>query len=377
MARVAKKRWDIFNTKFILQEKRFVWLDYDKGISIILVAYGHSYFTLTDHGVNTAAFPWINYIGTFLWGFRMPLFFIVSGTLISGSLRKRGLGPYIINRTNNILYPLLIWGSVGIVLSFAKSRDVHEVLQTFGKLLISPRELGPLWYLNALFFIGVIYAFLKSKVKVTPYLQLGIGAVFFFIAGYITVNNINMGMLTDVLEYYFFFALGDNISKLFFDPEYVNRFTSWKIFFPLFAAFLVVQYICCQYNLNGGQDGINFVQHKMPWLYMIESLIGCAVSISFSFLLQKHRWFKFLRIVGYHSLFVYVMQIITMNITREILVHAFKITYVPALFLLVWFLGMFIPILIYNICLKINAWWLFTFKKPTQHYEFVQQAELQ
>ncbi len=33
--------------------------------------------------------------------------------------------------------------------------------------------------------------------------------------------------------------------------------------------------------------------------------------------------------------------------------------------------------LVYNICLKINVWWLFTFKKPTQHYDFVQQAELQ
>lgn len=377
MSKATKKNWDIFNSKFILQEKRFIWLDYDKGISIILVAYGHSYFTLTDHGVNTAAFPLINYIGTFLWGFRMPLFFIVSGTLLSNSLRKRGLGAYLINRSNNILYPLLIWGTVGIALSFVKSRDVHEAVQTFVKLFISPRELGPLWYLNALFFIGAIYSLLKAKAKINSYLQLAIGAVFFIIAGYITVNNINMGMLTDVLEYYFFFALGDNISKLFFDPEYVKRLTSWKIFFPLFAVFLLVQYLCCQYNLNGGDDGINFVQHKMPWLYMIESLIGCAVSISFSFLLQKYRWFKFLRIVGYHSLFIYVMQIITMNAVRAILVNALHITYVPALFMAVWFLGVFIPILVYNICLKINAWWLFTFKKPRQHYEFVQQAELQ
>jgi fucose 4-O-acetylase-like acetyltransferase len=376
MAIFKTKKWDIFNTNFILQEKRFVWLDYDKGISIILVAYGHSYFTLLDHNVNMNAYPIINYIGTFLWGFRMPLFFIVSGTLISRSLEKRGLLAYLVNRSNNILYPLLIWGTVGISISLIGSRDIDTALHNFLNLIIAPRQLGPLWYLNALFFIGIIYSILKSKLKVSPYIQLIIGAILFSLAGYFEINNINTGMITDVCEFYIFFALGDTISKFFFNDYYVKRFTSWKIFVPLAVLFVIFQYICAGYNLHGGIDGINFVQHKLPWLYLVEALIGCAVSISFSFLLQKYRWFSFLRVVGYHSLFIYCMQIITMNVIRVGL-GMLKVTNVPLLFLLVWGLGVLIPIFIYNICLKINVWWLFTFKKPMQHYDFVQQAELQ
>jgi fucose 4-O-acetylase-like acetyltransferase len=377
MAKAKTKKWNILNTDFILQEKRFVWLDYDKGISIILVAYGHAFFMLEDHGVNMATFPVINYIGTFLWGFRMPLFFIVSGTLISRSLEKRGLGAYLINRTNNILYPLLVWGCAEIALSFAGSRDVHAATQNLLNLIIEPRQMGHLWYLNALFFIGIIYSVLKWNLKAKPIVQLILGVVLFTVAGYTQINNINIGMAADVCEFYFFFALGDLISKMFFNEVYVKKFTSWKIFFPLAVMFIIVQYICAGYNLHGGIDGINYVQHQLPWLYMLEALIGCAVSISFSFLLQKYRWFSFFRVVGYHSLFIYCMQIITMNFIRIGLTSILKINYIPALFLLTWALGVIIPMLIYNICLKINAWWLFTFKKPTQHYDFVQQAELQ
>jgi fucose 4-O-acetylase-like acetyltransferase len=377
MAKTAIKKWDIFNTSFILQEKRFVWLDYDKGISIILVGLGHSYFVLADHGFDMSTYPAINYISTFLWGFRMPLFFIISGTLVSRSLAKRGLLTYLVNRSNNILYPLVIWGSLQIALSFANAKDINAAVKNFINLFIDPRQMGPLWYLNALFFIGIIYSVLKARLKLSPLAQLIVGTVLFAVAGYIQLNNINAGMLTDVLEFYFFFALGDVMAKLFFDEQYVKRFTSWAIFLPLFILFLVVQYLCALYNLNGGADGINFVQHKLPWLYMFEALIGCAMSISLSFLLQKHRWLSFLRVVGYHSLFIYVMQIIVMNFARIALTGVLKIEYIPAVFLSVWLIGIVVPMVIYNICLKINMWWLFTFKKPHQHYDFVQQAELQ
>src|ERR1700712_1214960 len=105
---------DPFNSRFILKEKRWLWIDYDKGISIILVGFGHALASLDGHVTDLSAYPFFTYIGTFLYGFRMPLFFIVSGLLVARSLNKKGLNNYIGDRTNNILYPLAIWGFIEI-----------------------------------------------------------------------------------------------------------------------------------------------------------------------------------------------------------------------------------------------------------------------
>ncbi|WP_121809557.1 acyltransferase family protein [Mucilaginibacter kameinonensis] len=92
---------DPFNTRFIQNQKRWSWIDYDKGISIILVAYGHCYEILKDHGLALDEYPVLNYIGVFLYGFRMPLFFIISG-LLKRSANKHQHGNYLNNRKSSV-----------------------------------------------------------------------------------------------------------------------------------------------------------------------------------------------------------------------------------------------------------------------------------
>ncbi|HTE00557.1 MAG TPA: acyltransferase [Mucilaginibacter sp.] len=368
---------DPFNSRFILKEKRWLWIDYDKGISIILVGYGHCYSTLLGHSIDLANYPFFNYIGVFLYGFRMPLFFIVSGLLVARSLNKKGLNSYIGDRTNNILYPLLIWGFLEITLQILAARFTHFTNHDditpmkYLSLLIDPRQTGHFWYLNALFCIGVIYSVLRTKLKLKPLTQLAIGFGLFCVSAYLHVNTINAGFLTDVFEYYIFFALGDVITNVMLDEKNIKKFSSWKVFFPLLALFVTIQYFFTQINLRPSADGISFVEHKMPFFFLIEALVGCATSISFSFLLQKYKVFTFLRVVGFHSLFIYCMQIIVMTLTRILLMSVFKITYVPVLILLILSSGIILPIFFYNFCLRYNLWWLYTFKKPERQVEYL------
>src|ERR1700743_2071236 len=158
---------DPFNSRFILKEKRWLWIDYDKGISIMLVGYGHCMDALSGHAMDLQSYHGFTYFGTFFYGFRMPLFFIISGLLVGRSLNKKGLGNYIGDRTNNILYPLLIWGFIEITMQRLAARFTgftHNATvspSTYLKLIVDPRETGHFWYLNALFCIGVIYASIK------------------------------------------------------------------------------------------------------------------------------------------------------------------------------------------------------------------------
>jgi fucose 4-O-acetylase-like acetyltransferase len=372
---------DPFNSKFILKEKRWLWIDYDKGISIMLVGYGHCLDALDGH-IDLSGYPFFSYIGTFLYGFRMPLFFIVSGLLVGKSLNKKGLNGYISDRTNNILFPLLVWGFIQISMqiiaatytNFTSNNTVGP--STYFTLLLDPRQAGHFWYLNALFCIGVVYAFIKSTFKLKPALHVVLGFIFFCASAYIHVNNINAGFLTDVLEYYFFFASGDLISHMMLDESNIKRFSSWKIFFPMLAVFLVTQYFATKVNQQPSPYGNDMLENKMPFFYLFQALVGCTISINFSFLLQKYKLFTWIRIVGFHSLFVYCMQVIVMTLARIFFQSFLHITYVPVLIMLIWSSGIVLPIFFYNICLRYNLWWLYTYKKPVKQVEYLQRTNI-
>ncbi|MDB5004479.1 MAG: acyltransferase [Mucilaginibacter sp.] len=357
-----------FNTQSILKQKRWVWIDTDKGISILLVGFGHCLNVLQNHGLPLDNYPIINYISVFLYGFRMPLFFIISGIFISSSLKRKGLDGYVSYRSDTILYPLFVWGFIEISFQLLTNRFTHNGITAMNylNLFFDARKTGHFWYLNTLFYIGVIYAFFKAKLKVKPLQHLLLGILLYIVSAYIHLNDLWAGSLTDICEYYIFFSIGDLISNTALDEKNVARFSSFKLFFPLLAVFLFLQYRFAQYNLHGGSEGILFVEHKMPAFFLLEALVGCTISINFSFLLQKYNALNFLRVIGFHSLYIYCMQIIVMTIARVILVNVLKITYVPVLILVIWTGGIFIPIVFYNFCLRHNLWWFFTYKKPKQ-----------
>ena len=227
---------NLFNSKYILSNKRHGWIDYDRGISIILVTYRHCYESMEKSGLDLKSYPWLEYINVFFFGFRMPLFFIASGMFISGSMSKRGIGSYIQNRVQSILYPMLVWGVIQISLQLLFSNytnsknDINYYYYVY--LITDPRVTGQFWYLNALFFVGVIYAILKVKLRFTVWYQLFLGIFFYVLCGYINSQSINLGAINDILKYYLFFAVGDAISGFMLNDKTADLFTSRKVVIP-------------------------------------------------------------------------------------------------------------------------------------------------
>jgi fucose 4-O-acetylase-like acetyltransferase len=361
---------DLFNKQTILKKNRWPWVDYDKGISILLVGYGHCIGSLKGYGVDLTNYPFLTYINVFLYGFRMPLFFIISGMLVRRSLLNKGLKGYLINRSNNILYPLLVWGTIQItllILLYSYTNFTHKEFidyKSYLYLLIKPDRVGHFWYLNALFFIGVIYASLYTIFKFNTKIQLGLGLFLYFLNYYLREHNIHIGLFTNICEYYLFFGLGDLISSTILNESIRRKYSSWKIMTPLFILFIISQFYLTRFNLKSVEFGMFFVEHKMPILYLIGALIGCSFSMSLSFLLQKYNIYIYIRIIGYYSLYIYCMQMIMIVIGRIIFYDLLKINTVPLLVILVWMSGVIAPIFIYNYLMKIKLWQFFSFKNP-------------
>jgi hypothetical protein len=312
----------------------------------------------------------------------MPLFFIASGIFVSGSLAKRGVGAYAKNRVQSILWPLLVWGCIQISLQIVMgaydltNSDVGP--ESYLDLIINPRATGQFWYLNALFFVGIIYAFLKAKLNAKLLHQVILGLVLYATAAYIHSTTISIGFGIDICQYYLFFALGDAISQFMLSEKAAKIFTSWKVILPLFVSFLVVQYFFTMINLSHQNEPGDsyYVEHHMPLFFLLVAVIGCAISIAFSFTLKKRQSLQSLRVIGYNSVHIYCLQIMAMSVTRLVLTKLLHFTYVPAVVLITLAGGILIPMVVYNVCLRLNMWWLFSLKRPDDEIQFLAEEKL-
>ncbi|MBO9566762.1 MAG: acyltransferase [Niastella sp.] len=354
----------LFNTKKILSRSRYPWIDYARGITILLVVYRHVFEGLGNVGEGSVSYSGLKYFNIFFFSFRMPLFFIVSGIFVGASLARKGIGDYVTNRFQTIFYPLMLWGSIQITLqlAFAGYANATREPMDYLNLIIEPRKLEQFWYLNALFFVSVLYALVHWYGKAKPWQQLVLGAIFYAIGGYCHVQGIKIGFLIDVLFFYLFFAVGHVFSDMVLNTKNYKWLSSWKTTLIALPVFVLVQHLFTTINLNHQDD--YYVQYKLPAVFALIALIGGAFVIQLSFLLQELNILRFLRVIGYHSLYIYVMHLMITAGTRAVMLKLFHVQNIPVIMVVSITVGVILPMIFYNIAERMGAWWLFTLKKP-------------
>lgn len=191
-----------------------------------------------------------------------------------------------------------------------------------------------------------------------------VGILMYVAVAMIRQKGIYLGFAMDILQYYVFFALGDLISNTIRKKENKRYFESFVLLLILLPIFCLVQYNFAAINIQ--QCSNYYIEHKMPIFFVVIALVGCALSINISFLLGKYNLLGYLRIIGYHSIHIYCMQIILMASTRTILLRTFDNLPAPLVMTLIIVAGLMLPILFYNLLMRLNCWWLFSPKKPMQ-----------
>jgi hypothetical protein len=240
-------------------------------------------------------------------------------------------------------------------------------------IIYKPREIDQFWYLYALFNTSLLYAIVRVKGRLSPGpYQLITGLVLFFISGWLVRHKIHVGFVYDVMHYYIFIAIGDTLSSYILDKKNAAVFSSWKLFFVILPIFAACQWYFLVTNLahsdvNGSKTGYySFVEDFQPLLFLIIALSGCVFMINVSFLLQRYKAFIALRVIGYHSLYIYLMHVLASSVTRIVLTRVFGVTNVPVLFVCGVVVGLIVPIIFYIFAMKRGAWWLFSLEKPVK-----------
>ena len=357
---------DAFNWN-IIESNRNIWVDYLRGVAIILVVYHHAFLGMEKNSIEVPEL--VVDANMAAYSFRMPLFFIFSGIFTALSLRTKTVKNIIWNKYNLILYPYLIWSFLQITLQFIFSRytNTESDLLNYLYILYQPKQIAHFWYLPALFNATLVFVLIKSKFKVKAGHHLILGLVLFMAAPF--VNSISM--MSNWMRFYIFLVVGDMLCNVILQKEVQDRLKKLVYFLSIIPLFLAAQYYYFYVlgassieNVSAKVSEVEFVPYIIKQsLFLTVSLVGCATLILFSFLLEKWNLAKWLRVIGYHSLYIYIMHVIVVAFNRIVLTKAFGIDNYAVILVTGILVGVTVPIVFYNVLGKKQLWFLFSSKK--------------
>jgi fucose 4-O-acetylase-like acetyltransferase len=137
-----------------MSRSRIDWLDGAKGIAIFLVVLGHVLRGLPAG--SGKGDDWAVFLDAWIYTFHMPVFFLLSGLFIEGSV-GRPFGSFLGGKLRTIMYPYFVWSVLQeIVRSATGAASLRDVWQ------IAYHPVMQFWFLYVLFLLGVIYVVLRK-----------------------------------------------------------------------------------------------------------------------------------------------------------------------------------------------------------------------
>jgi fucose 4-O-acetylase-like acetyltransferase len=338
--------------------KRYGWIDYARGIAIVLIVVNHmgGSFINAGAGIDT----WLTDLFQTVYYSRMPLFFIVSGLFVRRSLEKRGLGPFVQYKFATILYPYFVWGGVQVAFQvLAYQQGLANMPRAWGDLaylLYNPHGLGQFWFLYVLFAVAVLFALAHTYAHPSRLAWLVVGLV-----GYLSSSFLPpyFGAKT-IAEFFFFLIIGDWVSRWFLAPANYQTLGSAKLLAVVLPIFLVFHsYLYFHFDEVGTWPRPSW---QRVWL-MASVFAGLALMFNLSFLLDRLGWAKWLRFIGNHSLYIYMLHIIVGAGARAILLKLGGSQYPNIAFYLTLGLAIGVPIAFYQATKRLGWWFLFSLQK--------------
>lgn len=320
---------------------RVDWVDYAKGICILLVVMMHS--TL---GVEKAAGSegWLGYVVEFSRPFRMPDFFLISG-LFLGLVIDRPWLRYIDRKVVHFLYFYMLW--ITIQFAFKAPGWLGEglsITMLIGKYLYSFVEpFGTLWFIYMLPVFFIVTRLGKS----IPWLMFGGAAI-------LEILPIHTGwlMVDEFAARYVYFYAGYFLARNIFQiADWVK--TNSKIAIAYLAAWGLINgllvfapvgqrvqaWIPANYELNS--------YSHLPFVSLTLGGAGALAIICFGVLLSKFKWTFFIEYLGRNSIVVYLAFFLPMAVSRAILLKFAPFLDVGTVSLLVTISGTLGPVLLY------------------------------
>ena len=270
-----------------MKNNRIEWIDFLRGVVILLVVIGHINSGLMGSESFQTHEEILSYLHNFFRSFRMPIFFVISGFLyatkinhsfgeLKNSLKKKliALGiPYIV-------FSVLIWW-----LKYFMGDNVNRILTWSDLYLLPIRPFGRFWFLYVLFLIYAI-------VEILDYIFKNNFIVFIIllcatICGWYFCSDIFIVDKTLSMILYFYLA---KLMRINID------FVKSKVFIALgILTFIILQII----GIDNSHKGIDFV---------VAISISLSAIVLCSRIKNENKIFKYFSLIGKSTLPIFLLN---------------------------------------------------------------------
>ena len=288
-----------------MDKHRFIWIDILRGISMLLIVYGHIIIHCDKLGELTK----------YIVSFHVPIFFMISGFVFSLN-EKLSYKEYIWKKFKMVMIPYFIFGFLFLI-SFAllgngigailnRENEVNVFKNIFGIFYGNGhdgllRQNSSLWFLPCIFITQQFFYFVeKLSLKYKKRIQIYIGAscitlILGFISYSIPHTRLPWGIdVAIVLS--FFFAIGKILNILY------ENWKNNKNTIVIAIVLLIIGFLVGMYNTD-----ISCMNHEYGnyWLFAISAL---STSIGLVFIMQRFNKNKIIEYIGNNTIGILVFH---------------------------------------------------------------------
>ena len=329
---------------------RIDWVDYAKGICIVMVVMMHSVL-----GVEAAAGEtgFMHVLVMFAKPFRMPDFFLISGLFLSVVI-DRDWRSFLDRKVLHFAYFYLLWVTIQFGFkapSFAAENGWGHAGLLYLESLIEP--FGTLWFI---YLLPVFFVVAKATRRMPPLAIWGVAALLemaHVVTGWTVIDEFCARFVyfySGFLFARYMFALSDRARA--YPPLALAGLAAWAL-------------------INGGLvlSGCS----EWPLISLALGLAGASAIVSIGTLLARAHWLNFLRYCGEHSIVIYLAFFLPMAATRTLLLRAGLIHDIGTISLLVTLVGVAGALAIWRMALALGA--NFLFERPAAFWIAPKKAQ--
>ncbi len=251
-------------------QRRLYWVDYAKGIGILLVVVGHILRGLVNSSILQTT-TLLNFVDSWIYAFHMPLFFFISGLFVQRSLSKP-LNSFMLDKLYTIAYPYFVWSVLQGIFQAVGSRYTNKPSSLSDILKIGYEPIMQFWFLYTLFAIFFVYG-IFNKLKLSPVLFLAF-SILLYSLHVLDVSFGPWGVLYLFRRHAIYFALGAVIGSSIL-TSFIARTKLYTLLLITLAGYLVVG-LAVQLQLAENLIAIPIL-----------AVFGIGSSISLAVLLEK------------------------------------------------------------------------------------------
>lgn len=297
----------------INSSQRIDWVDYAKGICILLVVMMHSTLGVEKAAGDTG---WLGLVVEFSRPFRMPDFFLISG-LFLGLVIDRSWLRYFDRKVVHFIYFYVLWLTIQFAFKapgwMLEGDSAGMLVNKYLFSFIEP--FGTLWFIYMLPVFFIVTRLGKSF----PLVLLGFAAIL-----EILPIHTSWLMVDEFASRYVYFLAGYLFAMHIFKiADWVRDHAALATGYLVGWAFLNGALVFATVHpslANAAPAGYELISYsQLPIISLVLGCMGALAIICGAVLLSSFKWSRFLEYMGRNSIVIYLAFFLPMAVSRAVL----------------------------------------------------------